>query len=167
MAVYTLLIPADAQPGQIETLDRALAVKGGFRFWALAVPLLYTLFHRLWRPFAVLLVLTLAIAGLAARDIIPAPIAWGLDALIALYAGFAASDWLITARERQGLTMAATIAAHDEDEALIRFAHQWQHGAPIATSAPSPSSAPAMPAASLNRPSPHSVIGLFPESGKR
>ena len=158
MAVYTLLIPADARPGQIETLDTALAVKGGFRFWALALPLVFTLMHRLWRPFAVLLVLTIAIGVLAARDLIAGPVALGLDFLIALYAGLAASDWIIAARERQGLAMAGTVIAHDEDEALLRFAHQWQqghhHAAPASTAAPL-------------RPTHAGVIGLFPESGRR
>lgn len=157
MAVYTLLIPADARPGQIETLDTALAVKGGFRFWALALPLVFTLMHRLWRPFAVLLVLTIAIGALAARDLIAGPVALGLDFLIALYAGLAASDWIITARERQGLTLAGTVIAHDEDEALLRFAHQWQHGHHIV---PTTSATPL-------RPTQASVIGLFPESGRR
>ena len=110
-------------------------------------------------PFAAMLVLMAALGAAAAFDLITDWAALLLDLLVGVYAANAASDWIITARERQGMTAMATMPGLDEDEALARFAHHWMEGqiTPSASVATGPAiRAPQGP-----------VIGLVPESGGR
>lgn len=159
MATYTILLPSGARPGHIEALEAAILVKNGFRTWALVFPMLFALANRLWRPFAGMLVLMAALGAAASFDLITDWAALLLDLLVGVYAANAASDWIITARERQGFTAMAAMPGLDEDEALARFAHHWMEGqiTPSASVATGPAiRAPQGP-----------VIGLFPESGGR
>lgn len=159
MATYTILLPSGARPGHIEALEAAIPVKNGFRTWALLFPMLFALANRLWRPFAAMLVLMAALGAAASFSLIADWAALLLDMLVGVYAANAASDWIITARERQGFTAMAAMPGLDEDEALARFAHHWMEGqvTPSASVATGPAiRAPQGP-----------VIGLFPESGGR
>lgn len=160
MATYTILVPAGSRPGHLDALEAAIPVKNGFRVWALLVPLLFTLFNRLWRPFLALLALTAVIGVLAARDLIPDEAAFGLDLLVALYAAIAASDWIVTARERKGFTAMGVVAGDSEEDALAHFARHWMEGQ---VAPPVPASAPVAAPRAPQGP----VIGLFPESGGR
>ncbi len=160
MATYTLLIPAGARPGSVDALERAIAVKNGFRVWAILFPLLFALVHRLWRPFFALLVVMGTLGFLGARDILPDFIVALLDALIGIYAGLSAADWIVIARERKGFVSAGMVAGDNEDEALALFAHHWMEG----------QVAPSVTASTANvapRVAAGPVIGLFPESGGR
>src|SRR5690606_11439741 len=47
MAVYTLHLPAGAQPGDARVLDEAVIVKDGIAWWALIFPLVWFLWNRL------------------------------------------------------------------------------------------------------------------------
>jgi hypothetical protein len=160
MATYSILVPAGARPGQIDALEKAIPVKNGFRFWALAFPLFFVLAHRLWRPFLVLLALLVGLGVLAARDIVAEEAVLLLDLMIGFYAAIAASDWIVTARERQGYVLSGLAAGSDDDEALARFAHQWMQGQVMP---PVAANTPATPMRTPQGP----VIGLFPESGGR
>jgi hypothetical protein len=159
MATYTILLPSGARPGHIEALEMAIPVRNGFRFWALAFPMLFALMYRLWRPFAAMLCLTVLLGVAAAYDLIADWAALLLDMMVGLYAANAVSDWIVTARERQGFIAMAAMPGTDEDEALARFAHHWMEGQ-VAPPVP-PSLSPAMRAPQ------GPVIGLFPESGGR
>ena len=141
-------------------LDKAIAVKNGFRVWAVIFPLVFTLMHRLWRPFWVLVALMGALGFLITDDTLPEWAVLLVDLLIGLYAGLAAADWIVTARERQGFVSIGLAAGDDEDEALAVFAHHWLHGQ--MTSAAAPLSSGLTPRAPQGP-----VIGLFPESGGR
>ena len=159
MATYTLLVPAGSRPGQIDALEKAIPVKNGFRVWALAFPFLFTLYHRLWRPFFALVAVMAVLGVLASRDVIGEGTVLLLDLLVGVYAGSAAADWMVTARERKNFVALGAVSADDEDEALLRFAHHWMEGQvspPISSSNAAPVRAPQAP-----------VIGLFPESGGR
>jgi hypothetical protein len=159
MANYTILLPSGVRPGHIEALDAAIPVKNGFRFWALLFPMLFALMHRLWRPFAAMLCLTVLLGVAAAYELIADWAALLLDMMVGLYAANAAADWIVTARERNGFVAMATMPGADDDEALARFAHHWMEGQVVP---PVPvASSPAMRAPQ------GPVIGLFPESGGR
>ena len=160
MATYTLLVPAGSRPGSVDALDKAIAVKNGFRVWAVIFPLVFTLMHRLWRPFWVLVALMGALGFLITDDTLPEWAVLLVDLLIGLYAGLAAADWIVTARERQGFVSVGLAAGDDEDEALAVFAHHWLHGQ--MTSAAAPLSSGLTPRAPQGP-----VIGLFPASGGR
>lgn len=160
MATYTFLVPAGSRPGSIDALDKAVAVKTGFRVWAILFPLLFTLMHRLWRPFFALLAIMVALGFLAATDALPDWAVLLIDLMIGFYSGLAAADWIVTARERQGFVSVGHVAGDHEDEALALFAHHWMQGqvAPSVT-ATTANVAPRMAVGP--------VIGLFPESGGR
>ena len=121
--------------------------------------MLFALANRLWRPFAAMLVLMAALGAAASFDLITDWAALLLDLLVGVYAANAASDWIITARERQGFTAMAAMPGLDEDEALARFAHHWMEGQ--ITPSTSVATGPAIRAPQ------GPVIGLFPESGGR
>ena len=164
MATYSILVPAGARPGRLDGLEAAIPVRNGFRFWALVLPLVYTLAHRLWRPFLVILVLMGALGALAARDLVAHEVVVMIDLLIGLYAGIAASDWIAAAGERKGYTLAGLALGEDEDEAMARFAHRWMAGDATGAGLTAPAAAAT---ATATRASAAPVIGLFPESGGR
>ena len=160
MATYTFLVPAGSRPGSVDALDKAVAVKNGFRVWAILFPLLFTLMHRLWRPFFALLAIMVALGFLAATDALPDWVVLLLDLMIGFYSGLAAADWIVTARERNGFVSVGLVAGDHEDEALALFAHHWMQGQ--VAPAPAPVSSGIAPRAPQGP-----VIGLFPESGGR
>ena len=131
MANYTILLPSGVRPGHIEALEAAIPVKNGFRFWALLFPMLFALMHRLWRPFAAMLCLTVLLGVAAAYELIADWAALLLDMMVGLYAANAAADWIVTARERNGFTAMATMPGADDDEALARCFPDVQEPAPV------------------------------------
>ena len=160
MATYTILLPSGARPGTLDALEAAIPVKDGFRVWALVFPFLFALVHRLWRPFAAMLALAILIGAASAYHVLAEEAVLVLDLLLGIYAGNAASDWIVTARERQGFTAMGAMPGAVEDEALARFAHHWMEGQ-VAPPVSTPSAVP--PVRAPQGP----VIGLFPESGGR
>lgn len=116
MRVYTVY-----QPPMIEESAEPVLIKEGFAWWALFVPLLWALYHRVWSMAVVVLaatagleaVLTLIGIDAVGHAIATAGLSWLFAAL--------ANDWRRRALARRGYRMAGVVAAPDVAAAELRW----------------------------------------------
>lgn len=162
MTIYAVLTPPDASPANFteSDADRTLFIKDGFCWPALFIPMIWTLWHRLWLVFLGYLAVAVAIEALSFAFGGPAV---GISAaLFALLFAFEANNLRRWTMERRGWTFAGAIAAGDRDEAEVRFFSGYldQPGTP-ATGAFEHAEPRARRAAGLSpRVSGESVVGL-------
>jgi hypothetical protein len=155
MRSYTLHLPAEARPGEAETLDRAVLVADGFSWPAFAFTAVWCLFHRLW--IAALIVAAglglLALGGYALGLSRLAGVAISLLACILI--GLEASSLRRWTLARRGRPARDVIVARDAAEAEARLLARWidPAGAP-------PPPRPPFPGGPMRRAEP--IIGLFP-----
>lgn len=101
--------------------EKVRLIKPGFSWLAFLFPILWLLFHRIWRWFLVILALEIGVAVLARQIGLPD---WSLflaSLVIMLYIGISARDWLGAALERRGFKLMATVSGDNEDEAFAAF----------------------------------------------
>jgi hypothetical protein len=159
MKTYTLHLPADAQAGDPEALERADLVKDGFSWGAFFFTFLWFWFHRLWLAGLAILVVMMAFDGiLAALDVKPFA---GTVAhlLLMVLIGLEANTLRRWTYRRGGRAEVDAVTGFDRDDAEAKAFARWlaasaQPRAPVArgTTAPAYRSASSEP-----------VIGLFPE----
>lgn len=155
MRSYTLHLPPEARPGEVDGLDRAVLVPDGFSRPAFAFSVLWFLYHRLW--IAALLVLAglvlLAFGGFAiglAR--------WAgtlMTLLASVLIGLEASSLRRWTLARKGWAARDVIVARDAAEAEAKLLARWLDPSNAAL----PPRAP-FPGGPARRAEP--VIGLFP-----
>ena len=160
MRSYTLHLPPEARPGDVEALDRAVVVPDGFSWPAFAFTVVWFLFHRLW--LAALIVLAglgvLALGGYALG--LPRTAGTAVALLGSVLIGLEASSLRRWTLARRGRPMRDAVVARDLADAEARLLARWAE----------PSSAPPPPARLSHPPAPpapptrrsDAVIGLFP-----
>ena len=106
--------------------------KDGFAWLALFAPLLWMIYHRMWKvlvAYIVLLVaLTFGLDLLAFSEVEVALMANGLNILVALQAG----DLRVWELNNSGYETKAVVAAANEEEVEIRFFNDWGGALPPA-----------------------------------
>ena len=146
MRIYSVMIhETAAKSAGSDPARRAQAarlVKEGFSWPAFFLGPLWLLWHRLWRPLVIVMVVLLA-TGTAP------PLVQSLVSLaVSLILGFEGNGLLRAGLERRGWREVAVIAAHDRDEAELRLAAMLtdEHGPADGRPTPPPA-APDAPAA--------------------
>ncbi|NRG16667.1 DUF2628 domain-containing protein [Rhizobiales bacterium] len=121
MTIYAVLTPPDASPAAFteSDADHTLFIKDGFCWPALFIPMIWTLWHRLWLVFLGYLAIAVAIEGLSFA--LGGPAVGISAALFALLFAFEANNLRRWTMERRGWNFAGAIAAGDRDEAEVRF----------------------------------------------
>ncbi|WP_165498077.1 DUF2628 domain-containing protein [Siculibacillus lacustris] len=146
MAIWTVHAP-DGDLAAANAADRLVFVREGFSWWALAVPFLWTLRHRLWAVFVGWALVALAIEVV---DRFGDPtVATVIGAAFALWFAVSANDLRRWTLERRGLRLVALAQGANRDEAELRFfagtageTHPFPSATPPAAAAPSAPSAP-------------------------
>jgi Protein of unknown function (DUF2628) len=164
MKTFTLHLPADAQPGDPDALERAQLVKDGFSWGAFFFTFLWFFYHRLWLA-GVLVLVALLVAGwlFAALDV-GRPSATLAQVLIQFLIGLEANSLRRWTLGRRGHPARDVLTAEDRDAAALKAFGRWL-GAPTAPRATGRAIPP--PAAAPYR-GPDAVIGLFPDpEGRR
>lgn len=161
MPSYVLYVPQHPDPVSPGALSKAVVVKDGFTWWALIVPVLWSLWNRLW---LVTLAFVLAVAALSA-------LCWAVGAdettttlvQLALVIGFALEapalhGWTL---RRRGFAEVDAIVAPDRESAETRLFERF--GLPAgATSAGMAAQRKAPPPTTQP-----DVLGLFPDAEAR
>lgn len=118
------------RPGRPAEDPDLILVKEGFSWPALFFPVIWLLWHRMWRGLIAYLVLGTAIGamiGLAdAGEVIEGLAAAGFAILV----GLEAPDWRRAALLRQGYREVAVVRAADEDSGVARFLGGYRLGRP-------------------------------------
>lgn len=116
MRVYTVY-----QPPVVEPDDEPILIKEGFAWWALVVPLLWALYHRVWSMALVVLLVGAGLeVGLTVAGVDPLGHFIASAGLSWLFASIA-NDWRRRALERRGYHMAGVVAAGDRASAELRW----------------------------------------------
>ena len=152
---YTLHVPAGAEPGDAEALEKAELVRDGFAWGAFLFTFLWFFWHRLWLAglgvLAAMLALNVVLQALEVRP----GVAFAADLLLMLLIGLEASSLRRWTLERLGRPAVDAVVASDLEEAETKSFSRWlARGSGTAAFA-----SPVAP----NR-APDVVLGFFPES---
>src|SRR5690606_35674555 len=163
MAVYTLHLPAGAQPGDARALDEAVIVKDGIAWWALIFPLVWFLWNRLWLGALAALGASVLVAAAGRVFNLTQGATTLLGILFAVLLALEANAFRRRALERRGLAAVDAVVADDLESAEVRAFARWLSRTPPAPAPRGPLAAPPAPAPAREAP----VIGLFPETERR
>jgi Protein of unknown function (DUF2628) len=155
-STYTLHVPASAEPGDAEALDKAELVRDGFAWGAFLFTFLWFFWHRLWLAgIAVLVAVGLPLAlralGFGGFSVVAAEVL--LSILIGLEAN-SLKRWTWR-RKKPAVDL---VTASDRDEAEAKAFARWLDS----PGERRPLRAPGTGAAFYGRSEP--VIGLFPDA---
>lgn len=161
MIVYTVHEPADAPADALSRADAAAFVKEGIAWWALFVPVLWLLYHRLWVVLALYVsAMILLHGGLAWAGVGEATSFW-VTLVISILFAVQANDLRRWTLERRGFRLVGTVSGRTLAECELKyFASVVEAAEPVATEPPLAAPAPVKP----TRPrSDNEIIGLFPD----
>ena len=172
MPVFTVHAPVNSG-ADLAATDRFTFVRDGFHFWAMAVSVLWLVWHRLWLALIGWIVVTVALAfGLSALGAGGGAILFA-NFLIALLMGFEATSlqrWTLSRRKWRQLDI---VVSDDEESAERRFFDRWTArqrfvSDPLAIDRGAPPPTRHVPGQPFSKPPPMpqgAIIGLFPEPG--
>jgi hypothetical protein len=154
MAIYTVHVPAGDERTP-ERAERVRFVKEGFAFWALVLPLVWLIWHRLWLG---LLLFLLGVLGIVAIDrFVGEGVSTVVSILFLVWFAIEARNIRRWTLDRRGYTFAGVVEATDLAAAERRFFETWTAEQP-SPDLPLPTHRAVVPAGA----GPGPVIGLFP-----
>ncbi|MBO6540131.1 MAG: DUF2628 domain-containing protein [Rhizobiaceae bacterium] len=156
MASYVVMEPPSRSDGEVRF------VRDGFYVFALILPFIWLLWHRMW--IEALLVFALAIALSVGGELAGLQgVTMGLSLLISVYVALEGASLRVAALRRQGWRESGVVDATNEDEAMLRYFEA--HGEPPARNdtPPPETPRPAPPPASSGAP----ALGLFSYPDRR
>ncbi len=171
MVTYTVHEREDA-PGNIsERADGVAFVKEGFAWLALAFPLLWLLYNRMWMVLAGFVGVMAAMQiGLAAAGLVDEVAVWAMIALSLVFA-FQANDLLRWSLARKGYRLAGPVTGSSRAACEARFFDAWlaaqgergdlDRDQPQRKTKPAPVAKPQQ--GDRESPGGDDVIGLFPD----
>ncbi|WEX09595.1 DUF2628 domain-containing protein [Chelativorans sp. AA-79] len=117
MASYVVVEPPDTRPDRAE---KAVVVRDGFSLFALIIPLLWFLWHRMWLEAAAFFVAALLLAGLGTLPgfTMLAPL---LSLFLYIFIGLEAQALRIASLRRRGWEVWGVVEAGSRDEAEARY----------------------------------------------
>jgi hypothetical protein len=155
---YTLHVPASADPGDPQALEKAELVKDGFSFTAFLFTFLWFFWHRLW---LVGLGVLVVVVGLAiALEVLRVGTfnAVLAEVLLALLIGLEANSLKRWTWRRRKPTV-AVVTASDREEAEAKAFSRWLEGTPEHRFR-----RPSEPVSATSYRRSEPVIGLFPDA---
>jgi len=126
MRIYTVHVRPSWPAGDPD----AVLVRESFSWFALALPVLFALWHRLWLGLAAYGAMVAALAAAAALFELPEAVEALIGLGVAVAVGASANDWRRWTLERQGYRLIAVVAGRDLAEAEHRFFANWHSPAP-------------------------------------
>jgi hypothetical protein len=160
MKTFTLHVPADAQPGDPDALEKAELVPDAFAWLAFVFTFLWFFFHRLWLAGLLVLVgLAILHGALNLLDVHPAASVVA-QSLAGMLIGLEANSLRRWTYARRGRPARDVVLAARREEAEAKTFARWLDGGALRPAGP-----PARPltaaASAPYRGEP--VLGLFPE----
>ncbi|GAB5507077.1 MAG: hypothetical protein Rhirs2KO_22400 [Rhizobiaceae bacterium] len=156
MASFIVMEPPSRSDGEVRF------VRDGFYVFALILPFIWLLWHRMW--IEALLVFALAIALSVGGELAGLQgVTMGLSLLISVYVALEGASLRVAALRRQGWRESGVVDATNEDEAMLRYFEV--HGEPPVRNdtPPRETPRPAPPPASSGAP----ALGLFSYPDRR
>ncbi|WP_306117211.1 MULTISPECIES: DUF2628 domain-containing protein [unclassified Roseitalea] len=121
MARYVIMRDERTQP---RSRPAVIAIRDGGSLLALAFPLLWLLWHRLWIASLLLIAASLAL-GFFSSDPQLGGFVLAASIVLAILVGLEAQGWRVAKARRQGYAVVDIIEASDRAEAELRFAERF------------------------------------------
>lgn len=117
MKIYTV----HAKPDMVNAAEKPKFVREGFNLFAFLFTGLWTLYHRLWWPTAILVAVNVALIALGKRHLFPAETLTIIQVAVQILVGYMANDWLRAKLQRRGYVIVDIVAADSELRAEQRY----------------------------------------------
>ena len=168
MTVYSVYEPTSDEQDIAARAGKVAFVKEGFAWFALIVPALWLLYHRMWIELIVFLAVLAGLQFAFGFDQLGQELfSWTALALTVLVA-FEANDLRGASLQRRGYLFAGIVSGSDQSDAERSFFTDWlPEQEKAAQDAPPPKTAtpaPKVPAPSSSRGANEDIIGLFPQA---
>ena len=125
MTVYSVYEPTSDDEDLATRAGRVAFVKDGFAWFALIVPALWLLYHRMWIELIVFLAVLAGLQFALGFDRLEQePLSWAALALTILFA-FEANDLRGAALQRRGYRFAGIASGSDQSDAERSFFTDW------------------------------------------
>lgn len=121
MASFVVL-QRDGRPG-VKATENIVFVRDAFSIIALAVPVLWLMWHRLWFAALIVLFIMLALSGFLQYSRF-APMILPLNLLMGMLVAIEGPAWRITALKSMGYAERGTVEAETCEEAQIRWSFE-------------------------------------------
>ncbi len=157
MALFSVYLPK-ARAGVSDTrLEQARFVRDGFSWGGFLFPVIWLLWHRVWRWALALIAFDVVLMLLSNRFGVSSSAIAAAGILEMLFVGLEARNWFCLALERRGFELSEIVQADNREDAEYRYFERMAANKPdeAAIIVPSPSSRS------------YGVIGLFPEQVSR
>jgi hypothetical protein len=157
MALFSVYLPKLQTSTSDSRLEQARFVRDGFSWGGFLFPVIWLLWHRVWRWALAVMALDVVLVLLSNRfGVSPSAIA-AAGVLEMLFVGLEARHWFCLALERRGFELSEIVQAETKEDAEYRFFERIAAQQPAEASILPPQRAPRS----------YGVIGLFPEQGSR
>lgn len=124
MASYIVLEPTDAvklKPVKAVSGDHTIFVRDEFTVFALILPFLWLLGHRLWWHALMVALISWGAFSVLGSYLSSAFVVSGLSLLLSLFVALEGRNWYLTALRRKGYEEVALISANDLSDAEILY----------------------------------------------
>jgi hypothetical protein len=124
---YSIYEPATVRHDIIDRAEDLVFVKDGFAFWAMAMPVIWLIYHRLWWGLAGFLVALGVLQGLAWLAGVDSESGTGLVSMgLSLAFGFLANDIRRRTLEHKRYALVGTVTGASQLDCERRFFDSWE-----------------------------------------
>jgi len=155
MALFSVYLPKLQTGTNDGRLERARFVRDGFSWGGFLFPVLWLLWHRVWRWALAVMAFDVALLLLSHRLGVSSATLAAAGLLEMLFVGLEARHWFCLALERRGFELSDVVQADTREDAEYRFFERIAANRPAEASIIVPQQTPRS----------YGVIGLFPEQG--
>jgi hypothetical protein len=155
MALFSVYLPKLQTGTNDGRLERARFVRDGFSWGGFLFPVLWLLWHRVWRWALAVMAFDVALLLLSHRLGVSSAALAAAGVMEMLFVGLEARHWFCLALERRGYELSDVVQAETKEDAEYRFFERAATQQPTEASVLPPQPAPRS----------YGVIGLFPEQG--
>ena len=103
------------------TENTPIFIEEKFSFLALIFQVLWLIYHKIWQPTIIIIIIKLSIYFALSNGLINEYISYIVNFIIAITIAIFAKSWYINCLKNSGYTLNYVIAAENEDAAKMRF----------------------------------------------
>lgn len=161
MTQYTIHEPSEPPEGLIARADATQFIKEGIAWWALLLPMIWLLYHRMWLALLGFLAAAVALEVALYYGGASNSLATLASILFSIVFAMHANDLRRWTLARRGFALVGAVSGSGQGECELKYFASWpDSGAGLA---PSPATAPARPVFPRRTEDRDAVIGLFPD----
>lgn len=163
MTQFTIHEPTDPPAGIMARADATRFVKEGMAWWALFLPMVWLLYHRMWLIFVGFVVAMFALEFGLYYAGVPDSISMWTSILFSIVFAMHANDLRRWTLSRRGFSMVGAVSGKGQRECELKYFASWPETEPPVKPPSTPAKPVNLPAIRRQPADRDAVIGLFPE----